>query len=96
MGKRYALLVVLGYSRLLWCRFSPRQDMRTLLTGLEDAFLAFGGVPQELLFDQMKAVISSSAIDVFCLSAFVAFSTLRSITIGESAVERRPRLHISE
>ena len=57
-GKRYALLVVLGYSRLLWCRFSPRQDMRTLLTGLEDAFLAFGGVPQELLFDQMKAVIT--------------------------------------
>lgn len=57
-GKRYALLVVLGYSRLLWCRFSPRQDMRTLLTGLEDAFLAFGGVPQEVLFDQMKAVIT--------------------------------------
>ena len=57
-GKRYALLVVLGYSRLLWCRFSARQDMRTLLTGLEDAFLAFGGVPRELLFDQMKAVIT--------------------------------------
>ncbi len=57
-GKRYALLVVLGYSRLLWCRFGPRQDMRTLITGLEDAFLAFGGVPQELLFDQMKAVIT--------------------------------------
>ena len=57
-GKRYALLVVLGYSRLLWCRFGLRQDMRTLITGLEDAFLAFGGVPQELLFDQMKAVIT--------------------------------------
>lgn len=57
-GRRYALLVVLGYSRLLWCRFGPRQDMRTLLTGLEDAFLAFGGVPHELLFDQMKAVIT--------------------------------------
>jgi transposase len=57
-GKRYALLVVLGYSRLLWCRFAPRQDMRTLLGGLEDAFLAFGGVPRELLFDQMKAVIT--------------------------------------
>jgi transposase len=57
-GKRYALLVVLGYSRLLWCRFAPRQDMRTLVSGLEDAFLAFGGVPRELLFDQMKAVIT--------------------------------------
>ena len=57
-GVRYALLVVLGYSRLLWCRFYPRQDMRTLIDGLEDAFLSFGGVPQELLFDQMKAVIT--------------------------------------
>jgi transposase len=57
-GIRYALLVVLGYSRLLWCRFYARQDMATLMDGLEDAFLAFGGVPQELLFDQMKAVIT--------------------------------------
>ena len=57
-GVRYALLVVLGYSRLLWCRFYPRQDMATLIDGLEDAFVSFGGVPQELLFDQMKAVIT--------------------------------------
>jgi transposase len=57
-GMRYALLVVLGYSRLLWCRFFARQDMATLFDGLEDAFRYFGGVPQELLFDQMKAVIT--------------------------------------
>jgi transposase len=57
-GVRYALLVVLGYSRLLWCRFYARQDMATLIDGLEDAFVCFGGVPQELLFDQMKAVIT--------------------------------------
>jgi transposase len=57
-GVRYALLVVLGYSRLLWCRFYARQDLATLIDGLEDAFVAFGGVPQELLFDQMKAVIT--------------------------------------
>jgi transposase len=57
-GVRYALLVVLGYSRLLWCRFYPRQDMATLIDGLEEAFGYFGGVPQELLFDQMKAVIT--------------------------------------
>jgi transposase len=57
-GVRYALLVVLAYSRLLWCRFYPRQDLGTLVSGLEEAFLYFGGVPQELLFDQMKAVIT--------------------------------------
>ena len=58
-GVRYALLVVLGYSRLLWLRFYPRQDMPTLFTGLEAAFAAFGGVPTELLFDQMRAVDTS-------------------------------------
>ncbi len=35
--------VAVGYSRLLWLRFYPQQD--------------FGGVPRELLFDQMKSVI---------------------------------------
>jgi transposase len=57
-GKRYALLVVLGYSRLLWLRFYARQDLRTLFAGLEEAFAYFGGVPRECLFDQMKAVIT--------------------------------------
>ena len=56
-GKRYALLVVLGYSRLLWLQFFPRQTMAVLMRGLEEAFATFGGVPAELLFDQMKAVI---------------------------------------
>jgi len=57
-GKRYALMVVLGYSRLLWLRFFPRNDMRTLLSGLEEAFAFFGGVTEHLLFDQMKSVIT--------------------------------------
>jgi transposase len=38
---------------LLWCRFYVRQDMRTLIDGIEDAFRDWGGVPQELLFDQV-------------------------------------------
>jgi len=58
-GRRYALLVVLGYSRLLWLRFFQRQTMETLLRGLESAFEFFGGVPQELLFDQMRSVVLS-------------------------------------
>ena len=58
-GRRYALLVVLGYSRLLWLRFYSRQTMQTLIRGLESAFEFFGGVPQELLFDQMRSVVLS-------------------------------------
>lgn len=57
-GMRNCLLVVLGYSRLLWMTFYRRQDMRTLLLGLESAFVFFGGVTEEILFDQMKTVIT--------------------------------------
>jgi len=56
-GKRYALVVVLGHSRLLWLQFYPRQTLAVLMRGLEEAFACFGGVPAELLFDQMRAVI---------------------------------------
>jgi transposase len=56
-GKRHALLVVLGYSRLLWLRFYPRQTAQALTVGLEEAFGYFGGVPAELLFDQMRSVV---------------------------------------
>ena len=58
-GRRHALVVVLGYSRLLWLRFYHRQTMPVLMEGLESAFEAFGGVPDELLFDQMRAVVLS-------------------------------------
>ena len=41
-GKRYALVVVLGYSRLLWLQFYTRQTMLVLMRGLEDAeFMRF-------------------------------------------------------
>lgn len=53
-GRRHALLVVLGDSRLLWLRFYPRQTMAVLVDGLESAFARFGGVPAELLFDQLR------------------------------------------
>ncbi len=56
-GKRYALVVVLGYSRMMWLQFYRRQTMAVLIRGLESAFEFLGGVPQELLFDQLKAVI---------------------------------------
>ena len=56
-GKRWALLVVLGYSRLLYVEIVRRQTALTVMLGLEHAFAAFGGVPREILFDQMKSVV---------------------------------------
>ena len=60
-GKRHALVVVLGYSRLIWLRFYERQTMPVVIRGLESSFSYFGGVPAELLFDQMKAVVTGDA-----------------------------------
>lgn len=57
-GVRYAFMAVLGYSRLLWVQFYPRQDMRTVQLALESCFTAWGGVPREVLFDQMKSVLT--------------------------------------
>ena len=58
-GRRHALVVVLSHSRLLWLSFYRRQTMAVLTEGLEAAFARFGGVPGELLFDQMRAVVLS-------------------------------------
>lgn len=82
---RNALVVVLGHSRLLWVRFYPRQDLRTLLLGLETCFTERGGVPKELLFDQMKAVITrddrltgGGIVENLELSRFARHRCLRS------------------
>ena len=51
-GRRYALVVVLSHSRLLWLSFYRRQTMghgAVLTAGLESAFARFSGVPKELL-----------------------------------------------
>ena len=56
-GKRHALIVVLGYSRQMWLRFYERQTMMVVIRRIEESFPYFGGVPVELLFDQMKAVV---------------------------------------
>ena len=57
-GVRYALVVVLGYSRVLWVQFYPRQDLAHLLLGLEACFTVWGGTVRDLLFDQMRSVLT--------------------------------------
>ncbi|MCY3678701.1 MAG: DDE-type integrase/transposase/recombinase [Gemmatimonadetes bacterium] len=59
-GKRHALVVILGYSRLHWVRYYERQTMAVVIEGLESAFRYFGGVPSELLFDQMNVIVEDN------------------------------------
>lgn len=57
-SRRLCLLaVVLGHSRYLWARFVVTERRPVLMTLLEQAFEAFGSVPRELLFDNLKQVI---------------------------------------
>lgn len=56
-GVRYALVMVLGYSRRLYVEFVLRQTALRVMLGMERAFAAFGGVPRHVLVDQMKRVI---------------------------------------
>ena len=49
--------LVLGHSRWLWGRFVAHQDLHTLLRCHAAAFEAMGGVPADILYDRMRAVI---------------------------------------
>jgi hypothetical protein len=50
--------LVLGHSRMLWAHFVLHQDLPTLLRCHAAAFEAFGGVPEHILYDRMRTVVS--------------------------------------
>jgi len=50
--------MVLGHSRMLWGHFVLRQDLQTLLRCHAAAFEAFGGTPEQILYDRMRTVFS--------------------------------------
>lgn len=53
------LVVVLGYSRVIWAQFVVSERRPVLLELLEAAFRQLGGIPRELLFDNLKQVVAS-------------------------------------
>lgn len=55
--------LVLGYSRVLYGEFTVSEDLPTLVQCHLNAFRYVGGVPRELLYDQMKTVVLSWSPD---------------------------------
>jgi transposase len=53
-----ALVATLGYSRATFVQFSRREDFAALAAGLVAAFDYFGGVPESVLFDNARIVIT--------------------------------------
>jgi hypothetical protein len=49
--------LVLGFSRLLFCRYVLRQDLATVVRCHMAAFTALGGVPRQILYDRMKTAV---------------------------------------
>ncbi|MCP3958000.1 MAG: IS21 family transposase, partial [bacterium] len=52
------LVVVLGYSRTIWAQFVVSERRPVMLELLEQAFSELGGVPKELLIDNLKQAIA--------------------------------------
>lgn len=52
--------MVLGYSRIKFVKATSNRDQRTLFSCMIDAFQYFGGIPREILFDNLKTVIDRS------------------------------------
>lgn len=50
-------VMVLGYSRALYARFTLDQTLESFLRCHGAAFDAFGGVPREILYDNLKSVV---------------------------------------
>jgi len=55
--------LVLGHSRMMWGRFVLHQDMPTLLRCHAAAFEALGGVPEHILYDRMKTVVTGDGAE---------------------------------
>jgi transposase len=55
--KLKVFIATLGWSRVAYVEFSDNEQVETLIACHERAFLAFGGVPKEVLYDNMKTVV---------------------------------------
>ena len=50
-------VAALGWSRASYVEFVTDERVETLIAAHENAFLAFSGVPQEVLYDNMRTVV---------------------------------------
>lgn len=53
----YAFIMVLAYSRAMYLEFTTSTDTGTFLRCHINAFRFFGGVPKEILYDNLKSVV---------------------------------------
>jgi transposase len=73
--RTFILAVILPYSKLDFYTICYDQKLQTLITGLENAFLYFGGVPKRLKVDNMKtAILKNQHYDLEFNQDFLEFA----------------------
>src|SRR5262249_4006017 len=55
--KAFLFVATLGYSRRLHVRAFHNERQDSWFAGLESAFVSFGGIPEEVLFDNPRALV---------------------------------------
>ncbi|MEG6510996.1 IS21 family transposase [Desulforamulus ruminis] len=58
--KVHAFIMIMGYSRKQYVEFTENERIDTLIDCHERAFAFFGGVPETILYDNMKTVVKHS------------------------------------
>lgn len=53
----YAFVMVLGYSRMKYVEFTTNMNMETLIKCHMNTFAYFNGIPEQILYDNMKTVV---------------------------------------
>lgn len=86
----HALVVTLVFSRHQYVYLTHRQDLDALITGIEEAWEAFGGGARRLIIDNMKAaVVKSDRFDPVFNRTFQEYSQYRGFII-DPAPARHP------
>ncbi len=58
----YAFVMTLGYSRMLYVEFTTSTEVTTWLRCHQHAFEYFGGIPREILHDNLKTAVLSRGV----------------------------------
>jgi transposase len=78
----YALIVTLAYSRHMYVHVTHTQKLEDLLTGLEDAWSFFGGVPFRVVLDNLKsAVVKADRYEPIFQRTFAEYAHYRGFVI---------------
>lgn len=63
LGRRYVFIMKLGYSRRPYMEFTYSKEQSVLFACLKRAFVYFGGIPEEILFDNEKTMFYYDVIE---------------------------------